>query len=86
MQFSTWRWNRILAFFGGVGLLFFAPWTGLSPALPEWTIDVLLSVPFGLCIYGFTEQPRKVIVQVPVGTVLGIGILALYRASGVLLF
>ncbi|MGB9955928.1 hypothetical protein ACOZ4B_06015 [Haloferax prahovense] len=86
MQFSSWRWNRILAFFTGVGVFFAFPWSGLSPAFPEWTIDVLLSVPFGLCVYGFTEQPRKVILLVPVGTALGIGVLALYRASGVHLF
>jgi len=46
----------------------------------------LLSVPFGLCVYGFTEQPRNVILLVPTGTALGIGILALYRASGLGLF
>ncbi|MFK8213515.1 hypothetical protein [Haloferax volcanii] len=86
MQFSAWRWNRILAFFGGFGLFVFAPWSALSPALPAWTIDVLRSVPFGLCVYGFTEQPRNVIAMVPAGTALGIGILALYRAFGFGLF
>jgi len=86
VQFSSWRWNRILAFFGGVGTFFFVPWSGLSPALPAWAIDVLRAVPLGLCVYGFTEQPRKVIVLVPVGTALGIGVLALYRASGLQLF
>ncbi|POG56555.1 hypothetical protein [Haloferax marisrubri] len=83
MQFASWRWNRIIAFFGGAGLLFLVPWSGLSPALPAWTVDVLVAVPFGLCVYGFTEQPRKVILLIPVGTALGIGVLALYRASGV---
>ncbi|WP_188422937.1 hypothetical protein [Haloferax sulfurifontis] len=86
MQFASWRWNRIIAFFGGAGLLVLVPWSGLSPALPEWAVDVFLSVPFGLCVYGFTEQPRKVILLIPVGTALGIGILALYRASGFGLF
>ncbi|ADE04266.1 hypothetical protein [Haloferax volcanii] len=86
MQFSSWRWNRIIAFLGGAGLLFWVPWSGLSPVLPEWTIDVLRSVPLGLCVYGFTEQPRNVIAMVPAGTALGVGILALYRAFGFGLF
>ncbi|WP_083881607.1 hypothetical protein [Haloferax elongans] len=82
MQFSEWQWNRIIAFFGGVGVLFLFPWSHLSPAFPEWAIDVLRSVLLGLCCYGLTEQPRKVIVLFPVGTALGIAVVALYEASG----
>ncbi|AHZ23714.1 hypothetical protein E6P09_13425 [Haloferax mediterranei ATCC 33500] len=86
MQLSEWQWNRIFAFFGGLGILFLYSWAGLYQVVPEWAVDVLMSIPLGLCCYGFTEQPRKVIVLIPVGTALGVGVLILYRASGIHLF
>lgn len=83
LQWSEVRWDRIAAFFGGVGcyILYFS--IDLFRYLPEWIAISLAAIPPGLVFHGVTTQPWQTTVKLFVGVGLGIGFPTLLDSAGI---
>lgn len=74
LHWSEFQWNRVLAFFSGIGATVLYLMVGPFQYLPGWAAAALSSVPIGLLLYGFSEQSWRTTLGITVGTGIGLGL------------
>lgn len=73
-NWSEFRWNRISAFIGGVGITVLYLWVNLFRYLPDWTAAAMGSIPVGLLLYSLSSQSWRTCAKIAAGTAIGIGL------------
>lgn len=86
LDWSEFRWNRILAFFGGISTLVFYLWIDLYQYLPDWVAAILVSIPVGLLYFGVTEQSWQTSIKISIGAGVGIALSTHLDSIGIHLF
>ena len=82
-HWSDFQWKRILAFFGGLGILVLYPWINPFQYVPNWVAAGFAAIPVGFVLYGATGQSWQTSMRIAVGVGIGTAIGTYFNSAGI---
>ena len=83
LHWSDFQWNRILAFFGGLGITVLYLLIDPFQYVPDWIAAGFAAIPIGFILYSVTEQSWRTAMRIAIGVGLGSAIGTYLNSAGV---
>lgn len=83
LHWSDFLWRRILAFFGGLGIIILYLWIDPFRYVPSWVAAGFAAIPIGFVLYGVTEQSWRTAMRIAVGVGIGHAVGTYLNSAGI---